>query len=74
MAVKVAKQRASAPTAAPENITHSLDIFSANYSELLRQDELAANEYQWVALGRDEALEQVLLERIQVALVSGEAP
>ncbi len=40
----------------------------------MRQDELVSTDYKWVGLGRDEELEQLLLERIQVALASGEKP
>jgi hypothetical protein len=74
VAVRVVKDRASAPGAAPENITLSLDLFNTSKSELVRQDELAASEYTWIPLGRDEALEQVLLERIRSAASGGRAP
>jgi hypothetical protein len=74
VAVRVVKSRASAPGLAPENITYSLDLFDASNSELVRQDELVPSHYKWVPLGRDEALEQVLLERIKTTLTGGQAP
>jgi hypothetical protein len=71
IAVKVLKERASAPNTAPDNISYSLSLYSRRDQELVRQDELAKSTYHWINMGRDEALEQYLLEKIRMALASG---
>jgi hypothetical protein len=74
--VRVLKQRASAPNQAPENISRSIDLYNSRESELVQQDDLGQPlvVYQWINMGRDEALEQLLLERIESALASGGRP
>jgi len=69
--VRVAKERLSAPGAATDHISGSFSIYEPQDSDLRRQDELADTKYQWIDMGRDEALEQRILNRIQTALGRG---
>jgi len=66
--VKVTKQRRSSPNTNPDNISRSYDLYDTEDSELARQNELAETMYEWVDMGRDELLEQSILERIHAVL------
>jgi len=68
--VKVAKQRLSAPNTAPQSIGESINLYDRRETDLVRQDDLAPDHYQWLDKGRDSALEQVILERILGSLAS----
>ena len=69
--VKVLKERASSPNTAPDYISRSLNLYQRRDEVLTVQDELAKTTYRWVDMGRDEALEQYLLDKIRAALASG---
>jgi len=69
--VRVAKERLSAPGVAPEQISGSFSLYNPGDSDLRRQDELVDTKYQWMDMGRDEALEQRILGRIQATLGRG---
>jgi hypothetical protein len=69
--VRVAKERLSAPGVAPEQISGAVSLYDPRDSDLQRQDALAVTKYQWIDMGRDEALEQRILDRIQTALGRG---
>lgn len=64
LSVKVVKERKSAPGAGPRTIAESYNLYSPEDTDLMRQNELAPTDYEWVGLGRDELLEQSILERI----------
>ena len=66
--VKVIKQRKSAPGLGPETIGQAFNIYDAQDMELVRQSELAPTEYEWLDMGRDELLEQDILQRILTSL------
>ena len=66
--VKVDKQRRSIPDAAPESISHAFSLYNPEDSDLVRQNELAPEALTWVDAGRDDVLEQYILERIQAYL------
>jgi len=73
--VKVDKQRLSAPNVMPDNIAEAFSKYNPEDSELVRQNELAPKKYKWVETGRDEILEQYILEHIQLAIGrAGRAP
>ena len=73
--VKVDKQRASAPNQGPDNIAEAFSRYHPEESELVRQNELAKSKYKWIDMGRDDVLEQYILERIQLAVGrAGKAP
>jgi len=73
--VKVDKQRLSAPNVMPDNIAESFSKYDPQDSELVRQNELSAKKYKWLDSGRDEVLEQYILEHIQLAVGrAGRAP
>lgn len=65
--VKVTKERKSAPRTGPDNIGRAYDLYDTEDSELTRENEVA-EEFQWLDMGRDELLEQRILERIHAAL------
>jgi hypothetical protein len=66
VAVKVDKERLSAPGTSPAGIAQAYDLFDPGKTSLARQDEFKESErYAWLPEGRDDALEQVILERIQ---------
>jgi len=62
--VKVVKQRKSAPGQMPVTIGETFSIYRTEETDLMRQSELAPTKYEWVDMGRDELLEQRILERI----------
>ena len=66
VAVKVEKQRMSSPNSAPHHLSAAYNIHRPQNSDLVRQDEMAPQQYQWIDAGRDEALEQRILEQIQL--------
>lgn len=72
--VKASKQRLSAPGAGPQSLTESVGVHTVDHSLLTRWDDLAPTSYEWIDVGRDEALEQLILGRIQRSLASGTAP
>jgi len=73
--VKVDKQRASAPNLGPDNIAEAFSRYHPEESELVRQNELAKTKYKWIDMGRDDVLEQYILERLQLAVGrAGQAP
>ena len=73
--VKIEKQRASAPNLGPDNIAEAFSRYHPEESERMRQNELAKTKYKWIDMGRDDALEQDILERIQLAVGrAGQAP
>ena len=63
--VKVAKERLSAPGTSPSGISQAYDIYNPRKTSLARQDEFKETQYTWLPMDRDDALEQVILERIQ---------
>jgi hypothetical protein len=68
LAVKVAKERLSTPGVSPASVGQTYNIFSPSRTDLARQDEFKETYFTYVPMGRDEALEQVILERIQSRL------
>ena len=66
--VKVVKQRKSAPGLGPETMAESFNIYGIEDTDLMRQNELAPTTYEWLDMGRDELLEQDILERILTGL------
>jgi hypothetical protein len=66
--VKVAKQRLSAPDTGPQSVGESVSLYDRRESDLMRQNDLAAEKYKWIDKGRDDALEQYILERIHGAI------
>jgi hypothetical protein len=66
--VKVAKDRMSSPNTSPQSVGETYDIFSPSKTDLARYDEFSVTAFRWIPMGRDELLEQRILERIQVAL------
>jgi len=75
VSVKVFKERLSAPGSGPTSVTETFDLYELDErSELRRFDELSPAAYGWLTMGRDEALEQRILERIQTYLGSGARP
>jgi hypothetical protein len=69
--VRVKKERMSAPGLAPEEVSGSFSLYDPRASDLQRQDDLVATKYKWIDMGRDEALEQRILGRIQAVLSRG---
>jgi len=70
--VKAAKQRLSAPGAGPMSLGESVGAHTARDRSLLsRWDDLAPTSYEWIDMGRDEDLEQLILGRVQRSLASG---
>ena len=65
VAVKVDKDRLSAPGTSPASIGQTYDIYNLGKTDLARQDEFKETRYTWITDDRDDALEQVILERIQ---------
>ena len=65
VSVKADKERLSAPGTSPAGISEAYDIFNPRKTSLARQDEFKETQYTWLPEGRDDALEQMLLERIQ---------
>ena len=65
VAVKVDKERLSAPGTSPSGISQTYDLYNPRKTSLARQDEFKETQYTWLSEGRDDALEQVILERIQ---------
>jgi hypothetical protein len=65
VAVKVDKERLSAPGTSPASVSQAYDIFNPGKTDLARQDEFKETQFTWLSEGRDDALEQVILERIQ---------
>jgi len=68
VAVRVVKERKCAPGSTPSSLGESFNVYETEDTELMRQDALAETEYQWVEMGRDELLEQYILERIHASL------
>jgi len=66
--VQVVKQRKSAPGLGPETMAETFNIYGTEDTDLMRQNELAPTLYEWVDMGRDELLEQDILERILTSL------
>jgi len=71
VSVKVEKQRMSAPDSAPQHVSAAFNIYHAEDTDLLRQDEMAPTTYRWIDTGRDDALEQRILEHIQLRFAPG---
>jgi len=65
VSVKVDKERLSAPGTSPAGIAEAYDLFDPGKTSLARQDEFKETLYTWLPEDRDDALEQVILERIQ---------
>jgi len=66
VSVKVDKERLNASGLSPSDISEVYDIFNPGKTSLARQDEFKESErHTWLPEGRDDALEQMLLERIQ---------
>jgi len=63
--VKVDKDRLSAPGTSPAGISQTYDVYNLGKTDLARQDEFKETRYTWIPDDRDDALEQVILERIQ---------
>ena len=63
--VKVVKERLSAPGTSPSGISQTYDLYNPRKTSLARQDEFKETQYTWLPMDRDDALEQVILERIQ---------
>ena len=72
--VKVLKQRLSAPQAAVGQISGGFDIYNPNHSDLTRRDELIGSTHEWIDVGRDEACEQYILQKIQARLGESSKP
>jgi len=72
--VKVTKQRLTAPNTAPQSIGESVNLYDRRETDLVRQNDLAPDRYQWLDKGRDQVLEQVILERIQGSLAATAPP
>ncbi|MBM4017881.1 MAG: hypothetical protein FJ288_06050 [Planctomycetes bacterium] len=70
LAVKVTKERLSAPNLSPQSIGQTYDIFSPSKTDLARWDEFKETRYAWLPMGRDDALEQQILQRILARLGS----
>jgi hypothetical protein len=68
--VKVTKQRLSAPMTAAGGIGESVNLYDRRETDLVRQNDLAPEKYKWIDKGRDEALEQLILERLNGAVAS----
>jgi len=68
VAVRVIKERLCAPGSTPGSLGASFNSYETEDTELMRRDALAETEYQWVEMGRDELLEQYILERIHANL------
>ena len=66
--VKVVKERKCAPDTSPDTLGETFNIFDSEDTDLMRQNELAPTAYEWVDMGRDELLEQDILERILISL------
>lgn len=66
--IKVVKERKSAPGLGPETMGESFNLYNTEDTDLMRQNELAPTAYEWVPMGRDDLLEQNILERIHVGL------
>jgi hypothetical protein len=65
VAIRVDKERLSAPGTSPAGISQAYDIYNPRKTGLARQDEFKETQYTWLSEGRDDALEQLILERIQ---------
>ncbi|MCX5683676.1 MAG: hypothetical protein NT049_08330 [Planctomycetota bacterium] len=65
VSVKVDKERLSAPGSSPSAISQTYDLYNPRKTSLARQDEFKETQYTWLPMDRDDALEQVILERIQ---------
>jgi len=72
--VRVVKERQSAPNAGPGSIAYTFDIYDLEHSELTRFNEMNPVYFDWVEIGRDDALEQCILERITRRLGSVPQP
>jgi hypothetical protein len=70
VAIKVTKERMSAPDIGPNTIAQTFSIYDLEHSELARFDETDPQYFQWVEMGRDDRLEQRILERIQATLMA----
>lgn len=66
--VRVVKERKSAHGNTPSSLGESFNVYETEDTELMRQDALAETDYQWIEMGRDELLEQYILERIHASL------
>jgi hypothetical protein len=70
VSVVVAKERLSSPFVNVESIGGIYNIYDPDDTALARQDDLTQGRYTWADKGRDEALEQYILERMQILLGS----
>jgi hypothetical protein len=68
VAVQVAKERLSAPGTSPQSVGQTYNLFSPSKTDLARQDEFKETYFAYVPMGRDDALEQKILEQIQAHL------
>lgn len=66
--VRVFKERASAPGSGPTSFGYSFNIHEVEDTDLMRQDAIEEDEYDWLPMGRDPLLEQYILDRIHLAL------
>ena len=62
--VQVTKERLTAPGAGPQSIGEAYTIYDFQISELFERDELEPSPHEWVEQGRDERLEQEILQRL----------
>ena len=66
--VKVVKERKCAPGTSPDTLGETFNIFDTEDTDLMRQNQLDPTDYEWVDMGRDDLLEQDILERILINL------
>jgi len=66
--VRVVKERASAPDATADSFGATISVHNVEETDLRRRDALEETDYEWLPLGRDQLLEQDILQRIQRAL------
>ncbi len=66
--VKVVKERKCAPGTSPDTLGETFNIFDTEDTDLMRQNQLEPTDYEWVDMGRDDLLEQDILERILINL------
>ena len=65
IAVKIDKERLSATGTSPSGISQAYDIYNPRKTSLARYDEFKETQFVWMSEGRDDDLEQLILERIQ---------
>jgi hypothetical protein len=69
--VRVSKERMSNPGVGPMDIANSWGVHMYYKLPLIRPDELKPAGEQWIDQGRDDALEQQILDRVQRYLALG---